>query len=888
MASSAHSLPGDFINSADPFSNQTLLAPPSDEASQLLPQLSSSVPHSFPQFSNYPKMTSATAPQTKSFMDLNNPQLMQSMFNPIMQPYPVSSPDHQQQKQSQQQPRHPFPGSSASYGFSYPPMLPPFNSFPQVPPSKSEKVEAARYQVPPFAYPAPYPFFPPPPPNGHHYPSGFAGSPVPSPPKSLALKDASVQTEPVVFADSSAVVPPTSKTVIRKKRKIVPKGEPNGEIVNGVTLPGEDDAGDETNADVEMGHENAMTDGMVIDHPEQTTVNTPAGTSSSSTTVKKRKNIPQTVVVVNPADIRMGHWSDGESQRLLDAVDEFGKDWGLVSEKVGKRSKAQCEKRWRRVISRPDDRYKFPPSAVQAIAAAEASAKEEQERILKKKQTAKSQQARKWDAKDSMELVLAVRKLGEVWEEVAKLIRGGGYYTAAQCEMRWKELEAQYSSSSSDSDDDGNTNSSDEESELAPMKNIKADAQARPTLQPTSPVSTTARQEQQSAMDLDPLPNGVHHESENANANDEAIRNRSHLSSGGESITQYVQSTIGASNSTGGSSDTTEKPRLAPVIRLKVSEKPTSSEETLRTSAEPEMQDDELDSPTSYGKSHFGASSTTHISDTLSRVIAQTGLGSIVSVTSGTVPASNASLISSSSTSPSGSNSTSAIKPSTSPSNSGASPSATIPPFKRLIPWSKIDDANLLTGVRTYGNIWAKVAEHVEGRTDRQCKDHWNRVLSRKPEYANIVVADIAAEWKRQNPSYARRNQDGGSGTSVPRHENGEMQVMGPWNAQEDKLLLDGHAIHGPKWTIVATNIPGRDSKQCQKRFKRIMDGIKLKELQKKIEEEGKVGIRKKEDEKIVVVAPPAAEEESGEKEEQKDELSDDTFNDLNDGDMKE
>ncbi|KAJ3415949.1 hypothetical protein HDV05_003790 [Chytridiales sp. JEL 0842] len=67
-------------------------------------------------------------------------------------------------------------------------------------------------------------------------------------------------------------------------------------------------------------------------------------------------------------------------------------------------------------------------------------------------------------------------------------------------------------------------------------------------------------------------------------------------------------------------------------------------------------------------------------------------------------------------------------------------------PQARARPWSKEEDRNLLRAVRIHGNRWERVERVVPGRNKRQCKDHWNRVLSRKPIAANVNAQNVALQ----------------------------------------------------------------------------------------------------------------------------------------------
>ncbi|KAJ3176364.1 hypothetical protein HK101_010445 [Irineochytrium annulatum] len=45
-----------------------------------------------------------------------------------------------------------------------------------------------------------------------------------------------------------------------------------------------------------------------------------------------------------------------------------------------------------------------------------------------------------------------------------------------------------------------------------------------------------------------------------------------------------------------------------------------------------------------------------------------------------------------------------------------------------------------------FGNRWEKVEAQVPGRNRRQCKDHWNRVLSKKEVARHVSAQNIAVK----------------------------------------------------------------------------------------------------------------------------------------------
>ncbi len=46
--------------------------------------------------------------------------------------------------------------------------------------------------------------------------------------------------------------------------------------------------------------------------------------------------------------------------------------------------------------------------------------------------------------------------------------------------------------------------------------------------------------------------------------------------------------------------------------------------------------------------------------------------------------------------------------------------------------WTADEDETLIRAVNLYGNEWQKVSQHVEGRSDRQCRERYTDVLNPK------------------------------------------------------------------------------------------------------------------------------------------------------------
>ncbi|KAI9352811.1 Homeodomain-like protein, partial [Obelidium mucronatum] len=94
--------------------------------------------------------------------------------------------------------------------------------------------------------------------------------------------------------------------------------------------------------------------------------------------------------------------------------------------------------------------------------------------------------------------------------------------------------------------------------------------------------------------------------------------------------------------------------------------------------------------------------------------------------------------------------------------------------------WTKSEDEKLVEAVNIHGlNSWTKVSGHVETRNDAQCRERYLNTL---------------------NPDLKR----------------------GDFSKQENDLLLELVAKHGPKWAKVATDMRTRTAKMCKRQYEAI------------------------------------------------------------------
>jgi len=97
---------------------------------------------------------------------------------------------------------------------------------------------------------------------------------------------------------------------------------------------------------------------------------------------------------------------------------------------------------------------------------------------------------------------------------------------------------------------------------------------------------------------------------------------------------------------------------------------------------------------------------------------------------------------------------------------------------KQGIKWTKQEDDTLRDAVEEHGaKNWKLISSRLPGRSEVQCLHRWQKVL--KPSL-----------------------------------------VKGPWTAEEDRKVVElVKKLGAKKWSLIATNLPGRIGKQCRERW---------------------------------------------------------------------
>jgi len=126
-------------------------------------------------------------------------------------------------------------------------------------------------------------------------------------------------------------------------------------------------------------------------------------------------------------------------------------------------------------------------------------------------------------------------------------------------------------------------------------------------------------------------------------------------------------------------------------------------------------------------------------------------------------------------------------------------------------------DALLIDAVHLHGehDKWKEVASLVPSRSNKACRKVPMDALSRSCE-SNVVNLK---RWLHSLSPTVRKTS---------------------WTAAEDSQLLALYEVHGPKWSTIAREIPGRTDDACSKRYREALDPT-LKKDEWTTEEDGKL-----------------------------------------------
>lgn len=162
--------------------------------------------------------------------------------------------------------------------------------------------------------------------------------------------------------------------------------------------------------------------------------------------------------------------------------------------------------------------------------------------------------------------------------------------------------------------------------------------------------------------------------------------------------------------------------------------------------------------------------------------------------------------------------------------------------------WTDEEDEILREAVRMHGEKhWNSISTMVCGRSPIQCLHRWTKIL--KPglvkgtwtEEEDLALKEWVIENGPQKWSLCSKHIQGRSGKQCRERwfNNLDPSIKkGQWTKCEDKIIFDLFKKEGPKWSLIATVLPGRTENSIKNRFYSTIRKFKnAEEKFKKVEE---------------------------------------------------
>ncbi|KDO22758.1 hypothetical protein SPRG_12185 [Saprolegnia parasitica CBS 223.65] len=136
------------------------------------------------------------------------------------------------------------------------------------------------------------------------------------------------------------------------------------------------------------------------------------------------------------------------------------------------------------------------------------------------------------------------------------------------------------------------------------------------------------------------------------------------------------------------------------------------------------------------------------------------------------------------------------------------------------VPWSESEDTTLARLVARDAPSWLHVAANLPGRTDLQCRQHWNQVLQPALKKGKKTwtpadnallrakVAELGSAWTAIAKSFPGRL--GKQCRERYRNHADPSLTTAPWTAHDDDALQAAYTAYPQQWARIAEHLPGR------------------------------------------------------------------------------
>ncbi|KAF9647371.1 hypothetical protein BDM02DRAFT_3117180 [Thelephora ganbajun] len=160
--------------------------------------------------------------------------------------------------------------------------------------------------------------------------------------------------------------------------------------------------------------------------------------------------------------------------------------------------------------------------------------------------------------------------------------------------------------------------------------------------------------------------------------------------------------------------------------------------------------------------------------------------------------------------------------------------------------WTSREDEILINAVSTYTTgekiNWIKIAELIEGRSNKACRKRWIHSLNptlRKGRWTiqedELLLKAIRKHghcWHKVAKYLPGRTDDQAAKRFREKLDPGIAKT--PWTEEEDRVLLDMWKKVGCRWNLISRELNGRPAVHCRNRY------ASLKRIQKSLDPDGR------------------------------------------------